>query len=210
MERTLILVKPDGVARGLVGADPGAASRTRATASWRWTMRVPDRRDCSASTMPSTGKPFFQPLVEFIVLADRWWPRRRGAPGDRGVPVAGRRHRPGQGAARHDPRRLGREWGLAVTAEHRARLGLGGVGPCREIELWFPNCRSELRPARVLTARIPRSARPGGRGCASLPGIGRFAPIRSGRTCPYFARERGSKREQAVAFTPISLLPAVA
>lgn len=64
-ERTLVLVKPDGVARGLVGEVIGRLERKglglRAIA-----LRTLDRRTAERHYAEHRGKPFYAALVEFI------------------------------------------------------------------------------------------------------------------------------------------------
>ena len=67
-ERTLVLVKPDGVQRQLVGrilaATRNAASSSSASSSCRSTASTP-----SGTTTAHRGKPFFDGLVDFIISA---------------------------------------------------------------------------------------------------------------------------------------------
>ncbi|TAK68885.1 MAG: nucleoside-diphosphate kinase [Actinomycetota bacterium] len=67
-ERTLVLVKPDGVARGLVGEVLRRIERKgfRLVAV---ELRTLDRATAQAHYAEHTGKPFFDPLVEFITSA---------------------------------------------------------------------------------------------------------------------------------------------
>ncbi len=64
-ERTLVLVKPDGVARGLVGEVLGRIERKgyRLVAVQ---LRTLTRADAEAHYAEHAGKPFFDDLVEFI------------------------------------------------------------------------------------------------------------------------------------------------
>lgn len=64
-ERTLVLVKPDGVARGLVGEVLGRIERK----SWSIValeLRTLDRATAEAHYGEHAGKPFFADLVDFI------------------------------------------------------------------------------------------------------------------------------------------------
>ena len=64
-ERTLVLVKPDGVARGLVGEVLGRVERK----GYRLVaveMRTLTREMAEAHYAEHVGKPFFEDLVEFI------------------------------------------------------------------------------------------------------------------------------------------------
>jgi nucleoside-diphosphate kinase len=64
-ERTLVLVKPDGVARGLVGEVVGRIERKgyRLVAA---ELRTLDRATAEAHYGEHAGKPFFPGLVDFI------------------------------------------------------------------------------------------------------------------------------------------------
>jgi nucleoside-diphosphate kinase len=65
VERTLILVKPDGVRRGLVGEVIGRIERrglTLVTAE----LRTLDRVTAESHYGEHAGKPFFEDLVKFI------------------------------------------------------------------------------------------------------------------------------------------------
>lgn len=65
-QRTLVLVKPDGVRRGLVGEIVGRIERK---ADWRITaleMRTLDRALLEQHYAEHVGKPFYEPLVEFM------------------------------------------------------------------------------------------------------------------------------------------------
>ena len=65
MQRTLVLIKPDGVARGLVGE---ILSRIE-TKGWRLValeLRTLDKATAAAHYAEHKDKPFFAPLVDFI------------------------------------------------------------------------------------------------------------------------------------------------
>ncbi len=64
-ERTLVLVKPDGVARGLVGVVLGRLER-RGYTLVALELRTLDRETASEHYAEHQGKPFFDPLVDFI------------------------------------------------------------------------------------------------------------------------------------------------
>ena len=65
IERTLVLVKPDGVARGLVGEVLGRIER-RGFALVAADLRTIDRATAEAHYAEHDGKPFFDALVTFI------------------------------------------------------------------------------------------------------------------------------------------------
>jgi nucleoside-diphosphate kinase len=64
-ERTLVLVKPDGVARGLIGEIVGRIERKGLTVV-ALEMRTLDRSTAEQHYGEHDGKPFFGELVEFI------------------------------------------------------------------------------------------------------------------------------------------------
>jgi nucleoside-diphosphate kinase len=67
-ERTLVLVKPDGVARGLVGEVLGRIE-LKGLRIVALDMRTLDRATAEAHYAEHAGKPFFADLVEFITSA---------------------------------------------------------------------------------------------------------------------------------------------
>ena len=64
-DRTLVLVKPDGVARGLVGEVIGRLERKGLTIA-ALELRTLDREVAVRHYGEHEGKPFFESLVEFI------------------------------------------------------------------------------------------------------------------------------------------------
>jgi len=66
-EKTLVLVKPDGVARGLVGE---VIARIEAKGYKISALRMlqADRALLERHYAEHQGKPFFEPLVEFMIL----------------------------------------------------------------------------------------------------------------------------------------------
>jgi nucleoside-diphosphate kinase len=67
-ERTLVLVKPDGVSRGLVGEVIGRIERKGFTLA-ALDLRVMDRETIERHYAEHDGKPFFAGLVEFMTSA---------------------------------------------------------------------------------------------------------------------------------------------
>lgn len=65
MERTLVIVKPDGVERGLIGEIIGRfeAEGLRLVAA---DFRSIDRESAERHYVEHVGKPYYEPLVEFI------------------------------------------------------------------------------------------------------------------------------------------------
>ena len=64
-ERTLVLVKPDGVARGLIGEVVGRIER-KGLRIVAMEMRTLDRATAEKHYAEHEGKPFFGDLVDFI------------------------------------------------------------------------------------------------------------------------------------------------
>src|SRR5256885_17148771 len=64
-ERTLVLVKPDGVARGLIGEIVGRIERKGLTIR-ALELRTLDRDTAQQHYAEHDGKPFFGELVDFI------------------------------------------------------------------------------------------------------------------------------------------------
>ena len=65
LERTLVLIKPDGVARRLVGEVLGRLERKGLTLV-AVELRTLDRNTAERHYAEHAGKPFFDPLIEFI------------------------------------------------------------------------------------------------------------------------------------------------
>jgi nucleoside-diphosphate kinase len=64
-ERTLILIKPDGVRRGLVGEVIGRIERRGFTVA-ALELRTLDREICARHYVEHEGKAFFEPLIAFM------------------------------------------------------------------------------------------------------------------------------------------------
>jgi nucleoside-diphosphate kinase len=137
IERTLILVKPDGVRRGLAGQ---ILARVEAKG---YTLAAVELRTASDDLLAEhyaehLGKPFYQPLVDFMssgpvlaVVAEG----QRVIEGFRALAGATDPTVALPGTLRGD---LGRDWGLKV----QQNLVHGSDSPesaAREIGLWFPN-----------------------------------------------------------------------
>jgi nucleoside-diphosphate kinase len=67
-ERTLVLVKPDGVRRGLIGEVIGRIERKGYTLA-ALDLRVMDRETVERHYEEHVGKPFYPSLVEFMTSA---------------------------------------------------------------------------------------------------------------------------------------------
>ena len=64
-ERTLVLVKPDGVRRGLIGSVISRVERKGLRIA-ALELRTLDRETASTHYAEHVGKPFFDPVVDFI------------------------------------------------------------------------------------------------------------------------------------------------
>jgi nucleoside-diphosphate kinase len=137
IERTLILVKPDGVARGLCG------EVLRRVEAKGYRLVAVDLRIATPALLQQhyaehEGKPFYQPLIDFMlsgpvlaVVAEG----QRVIEGFRALAGATDPTTAAPGTIRGD---LGRDWGLAV----QQNLVHGSDSPesaAREIALWFPS-----------------------------------------------------------------------
>ena len=137
MERTLVLVKPDGVRRGLTG------EVLRRIEAKGYTLVRLELREATPELLAEhyaehEGKPFYGPLVEFmlsgpvaavVVEGERVVEGFRSLAGATDPTVAA------PGTIRGD---LGRDWGLAV----QQNLVHGSDSPesaAREIGIWFPD-----------------------------------------------------------------------
>jgi len=135
VEETLVLVKPDGVARGLTGE---ILRRIEAKGYSLVDIRMmqPDRELLARHYAEHEGKPFFEPLVEFMlsgpivairVAGDRVIEGFRAIAGTTDPTTAA------PGSIRGD---LARDWGVSV----QQNLVHGSDSPesaARELELWF-------------------------------------------------------------------------
>ena len=136
MERTLVLVKPDGVRRGLIG------EILRRIEAKGYTLVRLELRGATPELLAKhyaehEGKPFYAPLVEFmlsgpvaavVVEGERVIEGFRSLAGATDPTVAA------PGTIRGD---LGRDWGVDV----QQNLVHGSDSPesaAREIGIWFP------------------------------------------------------------------------
>jgi nucleoside-diphosphate kinase len=137
LERTLILLKPDAVQRGLMGEILGRLERRGLKVVGMKMLLVP-RALAEEHYAEHVGKPFYQPLVDFMlsgpviaVVAEG----QRVIEGFRALAGATDPTAAAPGTIRGD---LGRDWGLAVVQN----IVHGSDSPesaAREIELWFPH-----------------------------------------------------------------------
>lgn len=135
VEETLVLVKPDGVERGLTGAIL-ARVEAKGYVIADLKMLVPTRTMLEKHYEEHQGKPFFEPLVEFMssgpVVAVRLQGNRviegfRSLAGSTEPTVAA------PGTIRGD---LGRDWGTSVQKNlvHGSDSTLSAE---RELAIWF-------------------------------------------------------------------------
>ncbi|NNG39476.1 nucleoside-diphosphate kinase [Flexivirga sp. ID2601S] len=141
MERTLVIVKPDGFARGLTGE---VLRRIEAKGYGLSALRIdtPDRERLARHYAEHEGKPFYGPLVDFmssgpatfvIVAGDRCIEGFRSLAGATDPTTAA------PGSIRGD---LGRDWGLPV----QQNIVHGSDSPEsaeREIGIWFPELAAD-------------------------------------------------------------------
>ena len=136
LERTLVLVKPDGVRRGLTGE----VLRRIEAKGYRIValeLRTAGRDLLQEHYAEHLGKPFFEPLVAFMSSAPvvaAVVEGQRVIEGFRSLAGATDPTRALPGTIRGD---LGRDWGGAVVEN----LVHGSDAPAsaeREIKIWFP------------------------------------------------------------------------
>ena len=134
-DRTLVLVKPDGVARGLTGE---VLRRIEAKGYRLVALRqlVPAAEQVAAHYAEHEGKPFHGPLVEFMTsgpVVAAVVEGERGVEGFRSLAGATEPTGAAPGTIRGD---LGRDWGARV----QQNIVHGSDSPesaAREIEIWF-------------------------------------------------------------------------
>jgi nucleoside-diphosphate kinase len=136
IQRTLVLVKPDGVGRGLSG------EVLRRIEAKGYTLVAVELRTADDALLQQhyaehEGKPFFQPLVDFMksgpvlaVVAEG----HRVIEGFRSLAGSTEPTTAAPGTIRGD---LGRDWGLKVT-QNLVHGSDSEESAAREIALWFP------------------------------------------------------------------------
>jgi len=135
MERTLVLVKPDGVRRGLVG-EVIRRIEAKGYTLVRLELRTATPELLARHYAEHEGKPFYQPLVEFMLsgpVVALIYEGERVIEGFRSLAVATDPTAAAPGTIRGD---LGRDWGAAV----QQNLVHGSDAPesaVREIGIWF-------------------------------------------------------------------------
>ena len=135
-ERTLVLVKPDGVRRGLSG------EVLRRIEAKGYTLVALDLRTASRDVLEQhyaehMGKPFFQPLVEFMSsgpLIAAVVEGQRVIEGFRSLAGATEPTVAAPGTIRGD---LGRDWGTKAQ-QNIVHGSDSAASAAREIAIWFP------------------------------------------------------------------------
>ena len=136
IERTLILVKPDGVARGLTGE----VLRRVEAKGYRVValeMRMASDELLAEHYAEHAGKPFYQPLVEFMMsgpIVATVAQGERVIEGFRALAGATDPTAAVPGTIRGD---LGRDWGEPVQ-KNIVHGSDSAQSAQREIKLWFP------------------------------------------------------------------------
>jgi nucleoside-diphosphate kinase len=135
MERTLVLVKPDGVRRGLTGE----VIRRIEAKGYRLTrleLREATRELLAEHYAEHEGKPFYEPLVEFMLsgsVVAMVVAGERVVEGFRALAGATDPTAALPGTIRGD---LGRDWGLPVQ-QNLVHGSDGTESAEREIAIWF-------------------------------------------------------------------------
>ncbi|MFD2796233.1 nucleoside-diphosphate kinase [Promicromonospora vindobonensis] len=135
-ERTLVLVKPDGVRRGLSG------EILRRIETKGYTLRAVELKNATTELLAAhyaehEGKPFYGPLVEFMMSGPVLAVVAEGdgvIPGFRSLAGATNPTDAAPGTIRGD---LGRDWGTKVQ-QNLVHGSDSAESAAREIALWFP------------------------------------------------------------------------
>ena len=150
-ERTLVLVKPDGVRRGLAGE----VLRRVEAKGYRLValdLRTATRELLEAHYAEHVGKPFYEPLVEFMSSGPVVAAVVEGQRVVEGVARPDGHDRPHHGGAGLDPRRPRPRLGRQGAGEPRARLGLARVRRPRDLHLVPRPLNRRLDTAGIRTA----------------------------------------------------------
>lgn len=136
-QETLILVKPDGVSRGLTGE---ILRRIEAKGYELVDLRLvqADRALLAAHYAEHEGKPFYEPLVEFMLSGPTVAIRAAGhrvIEGFRSLAGTTDPTTAAPGTIRGD---LGRDWGLKVQ-QNLVHGSDSEESAARELALWFPS-----------------------------------------------------------------------
>ena len=134
-EETLVLIKPDGVARGLTGA---ILARIEAKGYCLVDLRLvePDRERLEKHYAEHAGKPFYEPLVEFMLsgpVVAAVFEGQRVIEGFRSLAGATEPTTAAPGTIRGD---FGRDWGTKVQ-QNLVHGSDSAESAEREIGIWF-------------------------------------------------------------------------
>ncbi|UQX90284.1 nucleoside-diphosphate kinase [Jatrophihabitans telluris] len=135
-ERTLVLVKPDGVARNLTGEILTRIER-KGYRIVGLALRTADPDLLAAHYAEHVGKPFYQPLVDFMLsgpIVAAVVEGHRAIEGFRSLAGATDPTVALPGTIRGD---YGRDWGLKVQ-QNLVHGSDSADSAAREIALWFP------------------------------------------------------------------------
>jgi nucleoside-diphosphate kinase len=141
VERTLVLVKPDGVTRGL----SGEVIRRVEAKGYRIValqLRAATPALLAEHYAEHQGKPFYQPLVDFMLsgpIVALVAEGQRVIEGFRSLAGATDPTQAAPGTIRGD---LGRDWGLPVQ-QNLVHGSDSAASAAREIGLWFPESQSQ-------------------------------------------------------------------
>ncbi|MFV0373153.1 nucleoside-diphosphate kinase [Microbacterium sp.] len=135
LEETLVLVKPDGVARGLTGV---ILARIEAKGYALVDIRLvePDRQMLEQHYAEHVGKPFYEPLVEFMLSGPSVAIRLAGnrvIEGFRSLAGTTDPTTAAPGTVRGD---FGRDWGVAVQ-QNLVHGSDSAESAARELAIWF-------------------------------------------------------------------------
>lgn len=134
-EETLVLIKPDGVARGLTGA---ILARVEAKGYALVDIRLvePSRERLERHYAEHAGKPFYEPLLDFMMSGPSVAIRLAGnrvIEGFRSLAGTTDPTTAPPGSIRGD---FGRDWGLAVQ-QNLVHGSDGSESAERELRIWF-------------------------------------------------------------------------
>jgi nucleoside-diphosphate kinase len=135
-ERTLVLVKPDGVRRGLTG-EVLRRIETKGYGLVALDLRTATRDVLEQHYAEHVGKPFYEPLVEFMSsgpLVAAVVEGQRVVEGFRSLAGSTEPTLAPPGTIRGD---LGRDWGLSVQ-QNLVHGSDSAASAAREIGIWFP------------------------------------------------------------------------
>jgi nucleoside-diphosphate kinase len=135
-ERSLVLVKPDGFARGLTG-EVLRRIESKGYVLAALAVLTPTRDQLAAHYAEHEGKPFYEPLVEFMGSGPVTAVVIEGQDCIRGFRSLAGATNPTEAAPGSIRGDLGRDWGESV----QKNIVHGSDSPesaAREIAIWFP------------------------------------------------------------------------